>query len=351
MLLARKVDDEEVTLTKVAQNAHVSTSTVSRYLRGELNVSAGTAVRIDKAVSDLGYKRRSSGSRHGDSGIICLVIPDFTNPFFNSLAEKCQEMAEARQLPLVVVRGGRQEDEERNLGRVLDSGLSISGLIHAGINRHSDRLEDAVANGLPLVIIDREIEQQFPAHTITVDNYGGAFQVTSYLLHLGHRSIAHITGPNDLSTTKSRVLGYREAIESFGLPVDEKLIIHGPHTEQFGASVFSQFTRQGISPTAVFAGSDIIAVGMLSAAGLHGISIPEDLSVVGCDGIRVGQWLRPRLTTLEQPVEGIAQRALDAITGENAGMRSGNTRLSQPTRTVLPLHLVIRGSAAPLEGS
>lgn len=127
---------------------------------------------------------------------------------------------------------------------------------------------------------------------------------------------------------------------------DPGLVLHGPYTEQFGASVFPHLAQAREVSTAVFVGSDIAAIGVLSAAELHGIRIPEDLSVVGCDGIRVGQWLRPKLTTLQQPITDLGQAALDAVT----------SRIADPGRHaakhhVFPLQLVPRGSATPSRSS
>ncbi|MFJ4518642.1 substrate-binding domain-containing protein [Streptomyces sp. NPDC088817] len=170
-------------------------------------------------------------------------------------------------------------------------------------------------------------------------DYGGAYQATTYLIQLGHRHIAHIAGPRGLSTTRDRLRGYRDAMEHAGLKVEEELVLHGPYTEQFGASTFPYLARAGQPPTAAFVGSDIVAVGTLGAAELHGLRIPKDLSVVGCDGIRVGEWLRPKLTTLQQPITDLGRTALETVQN-----RIENPDGARVAKTFL-LHLVVRGSA------
>lgn len=338
-----------MTLKSVAQRAGVSTSTASRYLRGQLNVQPDTAARIDAAVSEVGY-RVASRTPERDPGLIGMIVPDLTNPFFASLVETCTDIASARHLPLVIAVSGKSGEREETVSDLFASSDAVDGVIYVGMNRSNAILERAVADGLPVVVIDEEIDLQIPVDTVTVDNYGGAYQATSYLIHQGHTSIAHVAGPPELSTTQDRMRGYLDALSDAGLPSSTDLVRHGPYTEQFGASVFPHLSRPGSDFTAVFVGSDIVAVGMLATAEVHGIRIPDDLSIVGCDGIRIGQWLRPKLTTLEQPIRPLAQAALDTLTRRIDARTNPPTPPQAaavgPTKTVLPLQLVIRGSVA-----
>ncbi|MCB5909856.1 LacI family DNA-binding transcriptional regulator [Streptomyces pinistramenti] len=334
-----------MTLTRVAQHAGVSVSTVSRYLRGQLNVQPVTAARIDAAVSELGYRapdpQPADRTPATGTGLVSLVLPDLVNPYFAQLADAFTAAAAARDIPLLLGVSGRHAERAARLNRLLSAARSVEGLIYVGMRRTNEDVDRAIDEGLPVVIIDEELElaDGREVDTITVDNYGGAYQATSYLVQLGHRTIAHVAGPQELSTTQERKRGYLDAIRDAGLDPADQLVLHGPYTEQFGASTFPYLHRAGTAPTAVFVGSDIAAVGMLAAAELHGLRIPDDLSVVGCDGIRVGQWLRPKLTTLEQPTAELAAAALDALTARIAGNGTN-------VRKVLPLQLVVRGSAA-----
>lgn len=327
-----------MTLTQVAREAGVSVSTVSRYLRGQLKVQDKTAQRIDNAVRKTGYQVDAGGRR---DGFIALIVPELTNPFFASLAEECSTLATEAGYSLLIAASGRQHSRENALSAQLAGADSIAGLIYAGMHRTNPQLERAIASGFPVVVVDEEVDlaPSTSVSTVTVDNYGGAYQATSYLATLGHRRIAHVGGPPALLTSEDRLRGYQDALAAHGIDVDSQLVLRGPYTEQYGASVLPYLTRDGDAPTAAFVGSDIVAVGLLSGAELHGIRIPEDLSVVGCDGIHLGQWLRPQLTTLAQPVRQLAHAALEALG------RAIETP-SETTRQVLPLQLVVRGSAA-----
>ncbi|WP_370276035.1 LacI family DNA-binding transcriptional regulator [Georgenia sp. SYP-B2076] len=278
---------------------------------------------------------------------IALIVPELGNPFYASLAEACTTLAAEAGVSVVVAVSGRRHRRESTLSAQLTAASNVGGLIYAGMNRTNDELQRAVADGFPVVVLDEEIDlgPDATVPTVTVDNYGGAYQATSYLATMGHRRIAHVSGPPALLTSQERLRGYRDALAAHGLEVDEDLVLHGPYTEQYGASVLPYLTRGTAAPTAVFVGSDIVAVGILSAAELHGLRIPEDLSVVGCDGIQLGQWLRPQLTTLAQPIHELARTALDTL-------RTAAEGPQEPVRTVLPLQLVVRGSvAAPRPGA
>ncbi|MCX4722527.1 LacI family DNA-binding transcriptional regulator [Streptomyces sp. NPDC090052] len=332
-----------MTLTSVAQHAQVSASTVSRYLRGQLKVQPETAARIDAAVRELKYEvpvAAPSGPRAGRP-VIALVVPDLINPFFAELAEEVAAAAAVSGVGLVVGITGQQARRESLFSDFAASTEAIDGLIYVGMHRQNPRLTQAIAEGLPVVLLDEEVAGPSEVDTIAVDNYSGAYQATSYLVQLGHRRIMHIAGPQELSTTRDRLRGYRDAMDHAGLDVDEDLVLHGPYTEQFGASTFPYLARAAQPPTAAFVGSDIVAVGILGAAELHGLSIPEDLSVIGCDGIRVGEWLRPKLTTLQQPVADLARTALEVVQNRIAAPDGARVAKS------FPLHLVIRGSAVP----
>ncbi|WP_409496878.1 LacI family DNA-binding transcriptional regulator [Amycolatopsis sp. cmx-11-12] len=331
-----------MTLAHVAQRANVSVSTVSRYLRGQLKVNPDTAARIDEAVRELKYEVTTPACDRNppQNPVIAMAVPELINPFFAELTEAAAAAAAASNVSLLVGVSGLQARREATLSDFVADSDVIDGLIYVGMHRENEALARAIGNGLPVVVLDEEISGTSTADTISVDNYGGAYQATAYLAQLGHRRIAHVAGPAELSTTRDRARGYRDAMADAGLDVHEDLVLHGPYTEQFGASTFPHLVHSGKAPSAVFVGSDIVAVGMLSAAELHGIRIPDDLSIVGCDGIGVGEWLRPRLTTLQQPVADLARSAIDIV----------QTRIESPEHERIvrkfPLQLVVRGSAA-----
>ncbi|PLS31974.1 Periplasmic binding protein-like domain-containing protein [Bifidobacterium margollesii] len=365
-------------LSQVAKQAGVSASTVSRYFRGQLSIKTETAEKIRQAADLLGYTTPSltdtrhlsaqypgygiphtsaSGQPISSTGIdqsaVALIVPELTNPFYASLCEAITSQTQAGDHVLEVMVSGRQATTEAKLvDHVIESGR-FGGLIYAGMHRTNRALNHLATTPIRLVLLDEDVTIPTQSHPniVTVDNYSGAYQAASYLISLGHRRIAHIAGPTMLSTTTERLRGYRAALENADIPYDPKLVFSGPYTEEYGASVLTYLIQMDERPTAVFAGSDIVAIGLISVCKQYGISIPQDLSVVGCDGIRMGRWLRPSLTTLTQPIDDMAIAALNllfqedgddarnAIDRNNADSGRGNNDIR------LPLTLTIRESA------
>lgn len=335
-----------VSLRQIASVAKVSPSTVSRYMRGELSLNAETESRIDSAIAELGTDRKAARSTRSARSPLALVIPNFTNPFFTALAERFTSIAQEAGLQTLAIRGGGQHEEELTLARLLDSNIQLSGLVYGGMSQRSEQLVRATGIGLPVVAIDKQLDAPYDLDTVTVDNYGGAFQATTYLLSLGHRRIALLAGPQEFSTTRARLQGYTDALTRQRIDLDPTLVWHGDHSEQLGASVFPHLLGLIDPPSAIFATSDISAIGVLSAAEIHGLSIPDDLSVVGYDGIRVSEWLRPKLTTVEQPIDALAQAALMSIMRQLRHGKNDQRRDTKLNEVVLPMRLAIRGSTS-----
>ncbi|PJM74082.1 LacI family transcriptional regulator [Bifidobacterium primatium] len=329
-------------LTQVAKKAGVSPSTVSRYVKGHLSIKAETATKIQQAAQSLGY---DLSAQVPESDTIALIVPELTNPFYSALSAALAASAQAEGRILEVMVSGRQASHElRLVEHVVNSGR-FDGLIYAGMHRTNRALNHLASIPTKLVLLDEDVTIPALSHpnTVTVDNFAGAYQATSYLISLGHRRIAHISGPAMLSTASERLRGYRAALENAGIPFDSSLLYSGPYTEEYGASVFPYLLQHDDRPTAVFAGSDIVAIGVLSVCRQYGIRIPEDLSIIGCDGIDIGKWLRPSLTTLVQPVEDMADCAIGLLTQGEAGVGSS---MSKGANVKLPLSLTIRESVA-----
>ncbi|WP_248704763.1 LacI family DNA-binding transcriptional regulator [Curtobacterium sp. MWU13-2055] len=329
-----------MTMTEVAQAAGVSLSTTSRYLRGQLRLSPTTAARIDDAVRELNYERPAR-TREADPTTalrIALVLPELGNPFFAQIADAVSLVVASTAASLYITVAGGEATREAVLTDLLDGAARFDGMIYVGMEPSNSAVTAAIRRGFPVVVLDEALTDTPEVDTVCADNFGGAYQATIYLLQLGHRSIAHIGGPSDLATSQERERGFRAAFEHAGVPVNESSILHGPYSEQFGANAFTQLI--GATPTAVFVGSDIAAVGLLGAAARFGYRVPHDLSVVGCDGIRVGEWLQPQLSTLRQPLRELAELAVGTLT------RRIKDSTTAPVSEQLPMTLTIRESSA-----
>ncbi|OKJ91321.1 LacI family DNA-binding transcriptional regulator [Amycolatopsis sp. CB00013] len=323
-----------MSLAKVAREAGVAVSTVSRYVKGELNVASETARRIDAALAAEGHppvRKQVTGLSLG------LVVPSLDNPYFSTLADAVVDAAATDGVDVLTALTGSSPSRERAAVERLIRVPDVGGLIYLGMNTTNEAFTSRLAGDFPVVFLDEYVEAAGPriAH-VTANSFGGAYQATTHLLSQGHRRIAHVGGPAGLRTADQREAGYRAALKSHGVEADEAMIVRGAFSSAFGMNFFAHMARTGAAPTAVFTASDIAAVGLLEAARRAGVSVPEDLSVIGCDGITLGEWTSPRLTTVAQPTEQMARKAVDEITRLAAGR--------EPADHVLSMRLVVRES-------
>lgn len=327
-----------MSLSAVARAAGVSVSTVSRYAKGQLQLKPETEDHIRVAMREVGYdlpQLETIESR------VVLIVPDLSNPYFADVAGAVARACSERGLEALVSVTGGIAHRERQLVASCAAMDDLYGILYIGMNRTNAELS-AVAERKPVVVLDEPMDRSNSARIplVKADNFGGAFQATNYLIQQGHRTIAHVGGPDDLESAHERLRGYREALDFHRLPHHEELTFRGPYSEKYGTSVLTYVLRAAPRPTALMVSSDIVAIGIISAAEQHGLEIPHDLSLVGFDGIAVGAWLRPKLTTVVQPVEDLVTTGLQELRRLHEGDAGQDHSL--------PMELRIRESSAAL---
>jgi LacI family transcriptional regulator len=326
------------TIYDVARLAGVSTATVSRALNGTGQIAPATRVAIDAAVEQLGYRpntiARSLVTKSTQT--IALLLPDITNPFYAALVSGIQQRAlEAGHTMLLCTTEGDAEREEQYLN--LLRAKQVDGALVDGLRLPPDRIARFVRDGFPIVCLDRDVDST-SVPLVQVDNRLGARMATEHLLSLGHTRIAHVAGPPDLGISEQRVDGYREALAAAGLIPDPGLIATGGFTEEGGYRATRQLMGRGFG--AVFAANDLSAVGVICALAEQGWRVPDDVSVVGFDDLRLSAFTTPPLTTIRQPAAEIAERATELLL-DLAGGGHVHEQLH-----LLPPELVVRGSTA-----
>lgn len=328
-------------LRDVASHAGVSVSTVSRYLIGQLRLRPETETRVELAISELGYERaaRSGAEARGGATSIGLIVPEIANAYFGRIAEGVIESANRCGLSVLLASTQSHAGNEAAYSELLAS-IGIGGLVYVGSHVSNPALAELVVAGLPVVAVDEEVAGVSPCDSVRPDDYAGAYQATKYLVTLGHRQIALVTGPDELRSVRDRRCGYEDAMANAGLAVCGPLL-SGPFSAEFGAAALSRLMSSRPAPTAVFAASDEIALGILLSASTFGLSLPVDLSLVGFDDVPAAAIVAPRLTTVRTPVATMARMAVDMLTERMAGR-------SLPSRSkVAPVSLVERDSTAP----
>jgi LacI family transcriptional regulator len=347
--------DAPVTLRDVAVRAGVHPATASRALNPETRilVSEDTARRVLDAAEALGYSpnpvARSLRTRR--SHTVGVLIPDLNNPLFPPMVRGLEDrLAAAGYVALI----GNTDSDDKRERMVFDQmrARHVDGLVLATARLRHPLLAEASRAEIPVVLINR-LAQDYSFPSVTVDNERGVRMAVSHLAGLGHRRIAHIAGPQEMSTGLSRYRGFVTAMESSGLQVDSDLVVFA---KAFTVEEGLRCTRlllerggqagqaAGTDCTAIAAANDMLAVGCYAALDECGLSCPEDISVVGFNDMPFIDRLRPPLTTIRFPHYQVGTEAAQLLL-ERIAEHSGPVKI-----LYLAPELIIRGSTAQVPG-
>jgi LacI family transcriptional regulator len=330
----------KVTRADVARHAGTSTAVVSYVLNnGPRPVAAATRQRVQAAIDLLGYRpdRIARALAAQRSEALGLVVADTANPFIRDLSSAVESAAFERGF--TVLLGNSTVDhsrERRHLQHFLDH--RVDGLLVVPVGLDDATVNELNQSGTPIVVLDRPIPR-LRAHTILVDNAGGAAEVTSHLASHGHRRIACIAGPLPLYPAAERERGWAQAVTDAGLARSRCPVVRTSVSRRSGYEAALELLHRPHPPTAIFAVSDEQAIGVLRAVADLGRRVPDDVAVGAFDGIAQGVFSIPGLTTASQPVDQMAQRAVSALLEA-----VGRGPVTRATREILPVHLVRRGS-------
>ncbi len=288
---------KSVTIQDVARSAGVSVSTVSRVLNDKADVSMETQERVQHIIDQLGYTTNlaARSMRSSKNNLVGLIMPDIAYPFAVEVMRGAnQAIAESNFDLLVYTTGdvyktGRASHEQKYVS-LLNNSITDGTIIVAPVT--GEFTTDA-----PIVSIDPVMSNpSYPS--VHATNYQGALDAMHHLLQHGHQRIGFIGGREGLESSRRRMIGYREALEKAGLPIEEQLIVAGDYTTKTGIKCARQLLTLDKPPSAIFASNDQTAMGVYQVAQEMGLRIPEDLSVVGFDNIMESKYMK--LTTIDQ---------------------------------------------------
>ncbi|MFZ4834723.1 DNA-binding transcriptional regulator CytR [Rouxiella sp. Mn2063] len=328
------------TMKDVAESAGVSTATVSRALMSPEKVSALTRQKVEQAVLAVGYSPHalSRNLKRNESRTILVVVPDICDPFFAEVIQGIERTA-AQHGYLVLLGDCAQQNQQEKTFINLIITKQIDGMLLLGSDLPFDASKEEQHN-LPPMVMANEFAPELELPTVHIDNLTAAFEAVNYLLRLGHKHIACITGPENMPLCQYRLQGYIQALRRSGINVDSHAIIRGDFDFESGAQALDQLMNLSTPPTAIFCHNDIMAIGAMYQAKKIGLRIPQDLSIVGFDDIKISQYYDPPLTTVAQPRFQIGEQAmlllLEQLNGNN--VQSGSRLLDS--------ELIVRGSTA-----
>jgi DNA-binding LacI/PurR family transcriptional regulator len=332
----------ETTMRDVAAAAGVSLPTVSKVVNGRSDVSKQTRARVERAIEESGYVTRTPTRRPGAGGsrLVDLVVYDLESAYSLEVIRGVEEELEEAGLSVVVSAVHGEQQRARKWVESLRA-RSTTGAILVLWNTDLSELAALRALRIPLVVLDPWGVPDPDMASVGATNFQGAYEAVEHLVALGHRRVAFIGGSPTLPASRARQGGYRAALESRGVEVDPDLIADGNFLIDGGYEQGLRLLAPANRPTAIFAGTDMQAMGVYRAARELGLRIPEDLSVVGFDDVPIADLASPGLTTVRQPLAemgAVAARQLVQI-------RNGEQL--KTLRVELATSLVVRESTSP----
>ena len=304
------------TMQEVATKAGVSKATVSRVLSGKGYVSQQTKDQVYKAIEEAGYRPNLLARNLATRKSMCigLVITNtlYNGPYFNELITQAAKKLDACGRQLLLVDGKNSADEERAAIEFLRD-LRCDGIIIYPRFLSGDELDAIIDNDKkPVMVVNRKLRKH-QSHCIFCDHKGSSFHAAEYLIDQGHRQIGFITGSLDSPTAIERLAGYKAALAEHRLPVQEALIVQGKWSPASGAKAVETLLQAGISFSALLASNDEMAIGAIKALNQAGLSVPEDVSVIGFDNIPTAPWLNPSLSSIRDPVSEMVNEVIAQI--------------------------------------
>ncbi|GBF73773.1 LacI family transcriptional regulator [Paenibacillus sp. 598K] len=346
---------KRITVYDIAREAQVSVATVSRVLNNTAPVRPATKARVQALIDKYQFQPNALARSlfKKATGMLGVIIPDITNPFFPTLLAGLDQQARKHGYTIflcdTVSTEGEYADQYERESEYLNLLMEkrVDGIVWIGGRINLARPSAAqvkeivdVAQRVPLLLVNGQVPGA-DVHRVYVDEREGAQLATQYLIHLGHRDIAFVGGYSYMSNTLQRLQGFQRAMRDNGLKPRKEWVLDGDFSVDSGKQYFNRLLQLSTLPTAVFCANDLVAVGVMKAAHKAGIRVPEDLSIVGFDDIPYAANSIPELTTVSLKCYEVGRIAADQICGMMDGDKAIKTIKVRP-------ELAIRESAAPV---
>lgn len=337
----RKKPPRRSNIREVAAAAKVSVATVSRTLAKPEVVLPETRRRVEQVIRRLDYMPnvQARSLRTARTNVIVALVPDISNAFFAEVIRGIEQVAHQNRYSVLLGDTQYNTERERAYAGLVSAGQA-DGLIT--LQAHIPQITNKKAP--PLVNACEYVTD--PAITsVYCDNLGGARLAIEYLLTLGHRSIASISGPMKSPLSIDRQRGFEDTLAAAGIKSQRKLTVAGDFSAESGIRCAGALFARGVPFTAIFCANDEMAIGALHAIKSRGLRVPEDISVIGFDDIRFARLSDPPLTTIAQPMGDIGREAATLL------IEILNQADVAPRKHMLPTQLVVRGSTGPCKAS
>ncbi|PCK20482.1 catabolite control protein A [Bacillus pumilus] len=304
-----------VTIYDVAREANVSMATVSRVVNGNPNVKPTTRKKVLEAIDRLGYRPNAvaRGLASKKTTTVGVIIPDISSIFYSELARGIEDIATMYKYNIILSNSDQNTDKELHLLNTM-LGKQVDGIVFMGGNITDVHVEEFKRSPVPIVLA-ASVEEQAQTPSVNINYEQAIYDSVQLLVKKGHKRIAFVSGPMSEPINSVRKLaGYKRALEEAGIAFDDVLVAEGDYSYDSGIEALANLLKQSDKPTAVIAATDEMALGVIHGAQDRGVSIPEDLEVIGFDNTRLSLMVRPQLTTVVQPTYDIGAVAMRLLT-------------------------------------
>lgn len=325
------------TIQDVAKEAGVSVATVSRVLNNSGSVAKGTRDAVLEAIRRLNYRPNLLGRnlRRTETRLVLVLLPTIANPFYSRIVKGMEDVAIKNGYNIMLCNTDSNAERERVYLELLKNKLA-DGVIFMAPELGKEELS-ALGRDFPVVQCC-EYKEDARVHHVKIDNFEAAEKAANHLISLGHKRIGMISSDNKFLSTRQREQGFRAALEAAGIEYDGQLAANGDYSFKSGRRAALNLLALRNRPTAIFAISDVMAIGVLRAAREKGLRVPEDLAVIGFDNINFSSMCNPLLTTISQPKYDLGCMAMKLL------LRDIRGELDEPVEIVLENELIIRES-------
>jgi len=351
------------TIRDVARLAGVAPITVSRVINNSGYFTDETRQRVEEAIHTLGYMPNSLARslRSHKTRTLALVLTDITNPFWTTVARGVEDAASDAGFSVILGNTDESDvEQERYLRIILEK--QVDGVLLVPSGEPHEPVSTIRRQNVPVVVLDRRVSSDLDVDSVRSDSVQGAYELVRLLIKLGHRRIAALTGPQDVSTAVDRVSGYRQALHEAGL--DWEMVLYGEydlasgfrlanialenegrptfseHDLSSGFELTSKALRANPRPTAFFAANNFLAIGALRALRAHNLQVPEQVALVGFDDLPESLVVDPFLTVAAQPAYEMGYKATELLMARLTGRAPENCQ-----EIILPTQLIVRRSS------
>lgn len=298
-------------IREVAKRAGVSPATVSRVINGTARVDEEKRERVEKAIEETGFRPNELARAlyRKSSKIIGVIVPDIENPFFSELAKAIEKEAYEQEYRILLCNSDDQKEKELANLQMLAQ-LQADGVILMTNTGEKSQSYEAVS--MPIVFVDRRLDEMGQTSVIEADHYAGGKLAAEHLIACGCRKITCIRGPQELSSGKKRYEGYREVCRQYSM---KERFVDSTYKYEDGAKAAEEVLRRYPDTDGIIACNDMTAVSVYKVLQKRGYRVPDDIQIIGFDGVKFGRFLTPELTSVAQPIKEMGKCAVQMILG------------------------------------